>query len=36
MEQRDTKSAFDQQVERIRQVTGTRTQVGLANLLGIR
>lgn len=30
------KTIFDQQMDRVRQMTGTRTQSQLANLLGIR
>ena len=36
MEQREVKSAFEQQMDRVRQMTGTRTQSQLADLLGIR
>ena len=36
MEQQEVKNIFDQQMERIQQMTGTRTQLELANLLGIR
>jgi len=36
MEQQGTENGFSQQMERIRQMTGTQTQVQLANLLGIR
>ncbi len=31
-----SKNSFDEQMDRIRQITGTRTQLELANLLGIR
>ena len=36
MEQQGTENGFSQQMERIRQMTGTRTQIELADLLGIR